>query len=76
MIYSTNIRYNFNRFILVFNSWKYWIFTPYEELQSYTKPYSVTSYWSYHKNRKTVAINFWCIINDGVYEMFDEYHTN
>lgn len=75
MIYLTNIRYNFNRFILAFKSWKYWIFTPYEVLESYSKP-CPSSYWSYNENRKTVAVNFWYIINDGAYEMFDEYYTN
>lgn len=67
--------YYFWRFNLTFNSWKYWMVTPYETLENYTSPYSVRDlYWSYHEKGETVATNFWYMLNDGYYDMIDEYY--
>jgi hypothetical protein len=68
-----SLSYYFYRMKLTCNSWKHWVFTPYEKLETYTGYYSVrNTYWSYSKDKKTVAVNFWYMVNDGYYDMIEE----
>jgi hypothetical protein len=48
--------------------------TPYEDLQKITSPYSPDElYWSIRKDGNTIAANFWYMVNDGYYDMIDEW---
>lgn len=65
----------FYRMKHTYNSWKHWMVTPYETLEKYTSPYSVRDlYWSLHEKGITVASNFWYMLNDGYYDMIDEFY--
>jgi hypothetical protein len=48
--------------------------TPYEDLQKITSPYNPDElYWSIRKSGHTIAANFWYMVNDGYYDMIDEW---
>ena len=67
--------YYFRRFNLTFTNWMYWMTTPHETLQDLTSPYNVRNlYWSITENGRTVATNFWYMLNDGYYDMIEEYY--
>jgi hypothetical protein len=75
--------YHIKRFVLAFNSWIFWLKIPSHEIpkrhwhqkfgEEYGDKWPKHHHWSYHKSGKKIAENFWQIINDGSYEMYDEY---
>jgi hypothetical protein len=68
------INYYFYRLSLTFNSWKYWISQPYENLVTLSEPYSPGDlYWSIREKGNTIAANFWYMVNDGHYDMLNEF---
>ena len=72
--YPEMIYYYMQRFNLTVNSWKYWMTTPYANLEKLSSPYTVGElYWSIRKNGETIAANFWYMLNDGYYDMEDEF---
>jgi hypothetical protein len=75
--------YNIRRFLLAFNSWIFWLKIPNDEIatrhwtgnmlgEEYNDKWPKHHNWSVHDGKK-VAENFWQIINDGLYEMREEY---
>lgn len=73
--------YHLKRLSLAVNSWLYWMNIPEGKLQGvlhrtnrYFIPpvYSRNHYWSFNSGGKTIAVNFWSIINDGFMEMISE----
>jgi hypothetical protein len=67
-------RYYLYRFNLTARSWLFWIRTPFKELQERANPYSVGDlYWSHRDMGETIAANFWYMLNDGHYDMLDEF---
>lgn len=76
--------YSIRRFLLAFNSWIFWLRIPGNEIakrhwtgnmigEEYNDKWPKHLYWSYNAGGKEIAENFWYIINDGVYEMHEEY---
>jgi len=61
--------YYLARLSLTLRSWAYWMNLSEEERELNGREL----YWSYQKGGRTVAANFWCMINDGQMDMFDEY---
>jgi hypothetical protein len=50
------------------------MFTPYEDLQKITSPYTPDEiYWSIREGGHTISANFWYMVNDGYYDMIDEW---
>ena len=48
--------------------------TPYANVEKLSSPYTVGElYWSIRKNGETIAANFWYMLNDGYYDMEDEF---
>ena len=69
-----SLNYYLYRLRLTIDGWKYWMTTPYEDLQKITSPYNPDElYWSIRKSGHTIAANFWYMVNDGYYDMIDEW---
>ena len=69
-----SMSYYLYRLRLTINGWKYWMFTPYEDLQKITSPYTPDEiYWSIREGGHTISANFWYMVNDGYYDMIDEW---
>jgi hypothetical protein len=75
--------YSFKQFALAFNSWIFWLKILYYEItkrhwtgnfsKEYVDKWPKHLRWSVRRNGKVVAVNFWYIINDGLYEMREDH---
>ena len=68
-MYNLNpINYYISRLSLTIKSWLFWINLPANEIGKY---YDRELYFSVNIGGRTVAANFWCMINDGSMNMED-----
>ena len=67
------LSYYHARLTLAYNSWLFWINLTTDEI---CKDYDRELYFSIIKGGRTVAANFWCMINDGSMDMEDEYYDS